>query len=1191
MADTNRTTNYFDVDITNLKAAMQEAKRAVNQTQAEFRTASAELELFGQSSDGVQKQVDALKGKLEGQQKILANLKTEYERVKESAGENSASAAKLALQIQNQETAILKTTKSIQDYEGKLENVQQAEAMTAQNGKSVEENLEEIAKSAKEAGEAAKEAGDGFTVLKAVAADLIANGVMSLLDGLKALGDELIDVGKKAVSGYAEYEQLVGGIDTLFGEASEKVQGYADDAYKTSGMSANKYMETVTSFSAALIQSQKNNVAQLSDDEIKIRSEALDVQYENQQKAYEKQYNAQKKAYDNEYSQLQKTLSAQYDEKKEAFDNEYNALSDSLDAEIEAVQKANEKRLSEAEKSYEADVSAFEKATEEKIALIDKEYRENLKLIDEEKYNQLKAIDEQIAQIEAQTEAERKAQEEAENEQKRAELQKAVNTAQSAEERKKAQQSLNDFEAKLVQKAREEQRKTEIAGLKEQKETIKETSDARKEAAKEQYDEAVTSAKEASKEQLAAMKESHNEEISAMKESQKEELEALKDSKKEQLAELKKAQTDELAAVKEAQQAQLSAVKESQQAQLESLKEFQSTRLKEQKKAIDTQKDALKEVNDSAAGSVELTKEQLEAAADIAEMAMEDMSDNANKMGSSMDSIMNAYQGFAKGQYQLLDNLKLGYGGTKTEMERLLADAEKITGVKYDISNLEDIYTAIHVIQEEMGITGTTSEEAATTIEGSFNMMQAAWENLLVGMANPDADFDKLFSNFAESAMAYLNNIMPVAENVINGIANFILQAAPVIGEQLPIFIANVLPQFIQAGAALLGAIGTGIIQNLPLLLESAIQIVTELATGLGQAMPDLIPAAIDIIIQIVETLIDNIDLIIDAGVELLLGLIEGIINALPKLVAKAPEIVQKLIEALQRNAPKLVNAAITIIQMLTEFLLRDDIIGMLINAQIEITQAIVNALIDNAPQLLDAAIQIISALAAGLILYVVKLTEKAPEIIETFVKSFDGAEIIKKLHDAGWAIIDYLAKGIADTIIIAKDWGEDFVKGLWNGISNMAAWIKEKIQGFGEDVLGALKDFFGIHSPSTVMRDIIGKNLVAGLADGIDDNEKTVLNSVKGLAGDMKKTLQNDLSGAMESLDFTGGLSLDMSDIKNRLAGAAAGISAANGTSDKVVNNTYNFTQNNTSPKALSRLEIYRQTRNQFTLVKGAFG
>lgn len=205
-------------------------------------------------------------------------------------------------------------------------------------------------------------------------------------------------------------------------------------------------------------------------------------------------------------------------------------------------------------------------------------------------------------------------------------------------------------------------------------------------------------------------------------------------------------------------------------------------------------------------------------AAEVADMAITDMSDNANKMGTSMEMIQHAYQGFSKQNYTMLDNLKLGYGGTKTEMERLLSDAQKLSGVKYDISSYADVVEAIHVIQENMGIAGTTAKEAASTIEGSLKMMKGAWENLVVGMADENANMEVLINDFVESTATAAQNLLPRIEQTLQGIGQLIEKMAPIIAEALPVLVESLLPTIITAGTSLVTALVNAIITALPAL-------------------------------------------------------------------------------------------------------------------------------------------------------------------------------------------------------------------------------------------------------------------------------------------------------------------------------------------------------------------------------------
>ena len=295
------------------------------------------------------------------------------------------------------------------------------------------------------------------------------------------------------------------------------------------------------------------------------------------------------------------------------------------------------------------------------------------------------------------------------------------------------------------------------------------------------------------------------------------------------------------------------------------------------------------------------------AAAEYADMAITDMSDNANKMGSSMESIQNAYQGFAKQNYTMLDNLKLGYGGTKEEMQRLLEDATELSGVEYDLDSYADIVDAIHVIQTEMGITGTTAKEASSTISGSASMMKAAWSNLVVGVADDSQDFDALINNFVESVGTFADNILPRVEITLVGVGNLVESLLPVIIERIPAIINNVLPQLLQSG------------MNMITVLIEGMQVIIQLVLGIAQALPELIPQIVEVILTIVQTLIDNIDLLIDAAIQLMTGLALGLIQALPIIIEKSPQIIVSLVTALIENAPKLLEAALEIIAMLID--------------------------------------------------------------------------------------------------------------------------------------------------------------------------------------------------------------------------------------------------------------------------------
>lgn len=393
-----------------------------------------------------------------------------------------------------------------------------------------------------------------------------------------------------------------------------------------------------------------------------------------------------------------------------------------------------------------------------------------------------------------------------------------------------------------------------------------------------------------------------------------------------------------------------------------------------------------------------------EKAANVADMALVDMADNANKFGTDMSSIQNAYQGFAKQNYTMLDNLKLGYGGTKSEMERLLADAQKLTGVKYDINNLSDVYNAIHAIQVNLDVTGTTAKEAETTISGSAASMKSAFDNFLNGSGSPEA----LASTITVFVGNITNAITKLVPNILNGIVTVINQLIPQVGQllinlvpmlwdtlnelltsTLNLISENVDP-LVNTVLDLVTSFINFILDNLPRIIEVGLQIVLALATGITDRIDDIIPAVISVILKIVEIIVDNVDLIIDAAIKLMIGISKGIVQSIPEILTK-----------------------------------------------------------------------------------IVILT----------------AKIIK-------ALLDLLSPSNL------LDVGSQIVRGIWEGISNGFDWFKKKIKGWVGNVMSFIKNLFGIHSPSRVMRDEVGLQIGRGVANGITKSVSDVQNAMSYLSG-----------------------------------------------------------------------------------------
>ena len=517
-----------------------------------------------------------------------------------------------------------------------------------------------------------------------------------------------------------------------------------------------------------------------------------------------------------------------------------------------------------------------------------------------------------------------------------------------------------------------------------------------------------------------------------------------------------------------------------------------------------------------------------EEAARIADQAITDMADNANKMGSSIESIQNAYQGFAKQNYTMLDNLKLGYGGTKQEMERLLADAEKLSGVHYDISNLNDVYEAIHVIQGELGITGTTAEEASTTIQGSAAAMKAAWQNMLTGIADENADFDGLINNLVKSIETFAQNIIPRVEQALKGIGKLVSGLAPIIVQELPNLISEILPSFIEAIMSIVDSIIGIIPELLPVVLEAITEIGMEVINSLSEILPEILQAVIDGVIQVantisenlpqivaaltqgllqlVQVIIDNMPQFLQAALQLFISIQQAIFEAMPIIIAALPQLITGIVDFIVGAIPQLIQAYIQLLSSLVDAL--PEIIAAIVAALPQIIDGIITALLEGLPLIIQCGVQlfialiqnigeIISGIAKALpdlISGIVEaILEHLPEIIECGVQLFIALianlpTIIVELVKAVPQIIQALLEAFGEGVSKFGEMGVNLVKGLWNGFkSKLDEFFTNAKQWFSNGI-AKIKKSLGINSPSTVFADI-GKYLVLGLDEGITDN------------------------------------------------------------------------------------------------------
>lgn len=475
-------------------------------------------------------------------------------------------------------------------------------------------------------------------------------------------------------------------------------------------------------------------------------------------------------------------------------------------------------------------------------------------------------------------------------------------------------------------------------------------------------------------------------------------------------------------------------------------------------------------VNSMAAALNQATGDELESAK-LADLAVIDMADNANKMGTSMELIQNAYSGFSKQNFMMLDNLKIGYQGTKSEMERLLADATALSGVEYDINSYADIVSAIHVIQEEMGIAGTTQKEASTTIQGSLAMVQGAWANLVSGIANENADLGGLFEKLLNSVFGedgkggFVGNIMPRIEQALQGVTEFIQIGL----QRMPEIISTILPELVKSFSDVILSIfeninnnSEDIIQNigdifgmlinnaivfvnslittLPTIVSIAINLITTLANGIADAIPVLVPTIIEVLTTILEVVMDNLSIILDAAVNIIDALIEGLLDNLPEISLAVTKIMWKMVA--------------TFISLL--------------------------------PQIVEVAFKIVFTLISSMISTLLEFVSGDfwQEAISSIVHSFT---------DIDW-------EGV----------GTKCIEGIVSGFTKAVDKVKNTATNVAESIKKIFTDGFQIKSPSRVFR-YYGEMIDEGLAIGLDSGESEV--AAQELAQNVNDDFRNTLS------------------------------------------------------------------------------
>lgn len=525
-------------------------------------------------------------------------------------------------------------------------------------------------------------------------------------------------------------------------------------------------------------------------------------------------------------------------------------------------------------------------------------------------------------------------------------------------------------------------------------------------------------------------------------------------------------------------------------------------------------------------------------AADVANMAMVDMSDNANKMGTSMQSIQDAYQGFAKQNYTMLDNLKLGYGGTKTEMERLLSDAEKLTGVKYDINNLSDVYEAIHAVQTELGVTGTTALEANQTISGSFNAMKAAYKDLLGNMALGQ-NVAQSMNNLASTISTFLfGNLVPMIGTIMKSLP-----------EALGAFFTSAIPLFAQGGANMLSGLASAfttglpifltnlqaflaniliwVQTSLPMLLQAGMQWVQGLASGFGQGLPQIISQLGQILAQLLQVIIIALPQIISAGIQMIVSLGQGILQAAPGIIVSLAGVIVQLLGAIISNLPQFLGQGIAIIGQIIAGV--GSMLGAAVAAIIGVITGLIGALVGAMADFLAKGAELIASVisgitsktgeAVGAVVAIIgaklqafssKMGEflaKGSEIINSVAQGIQGAagNVINAALSAAQGALDAVSGFVGSFFSI----GSNIVQGMADGIRAGVGSVIEAARSAAQQALSAAKSALGIHSPSRVFRDSVGKFIPEGMALGIG----LVKNAVDQMNLSATSGLDNDLA------------------------------------------------------------------------------
>ena len=458
-------------------------------------------------------------------------------------------------------------------------------------------------------------------------------------------------------------------------------------------------------------------------------------------------------------------------------------------------------------------------------------------------------------------------------------------------------------------------------------------------------------------------------------------------------------------------------------------------------------------------------------AADYANSALVDMSDNANKMGTNMTDIQNAYQGFAKQNYTMLDNLKLGYGGTQAEMKRLLSDAQKITGQKYDISSFADITQAIHAIQTQMDITGTTAKEASTTISGSWGSLKAAFQNVLVGLTTGGDMFDQSLDALINTAVTFGRNVIPAIKGALSGVGYLIEGLAPVIGETIPPLINDLAPTLANSAVSLISSLVNGLTQSATQFSECLSNMIIVAVAGISSVVPQLLDAASKIVSNLMQGLTNSMPQIVNGAVTLVEGLVNGLVNNIPLLIMGAIQLVASLANGLIANLPRIIDAGVNLIT------------------------GIVSASYSMMPQIIQNGMQLVINLAVGLVRAIPQLIAALPRITGAIVKGFKSVN----WFDLGLQLIKSIWEGI-------KSIGSE----MWNGVKEKTSELWGGVKNVVSEKLNNIKSAYDAHGGGL-------KGATFAAIEGVKEYYRTGYDAINQLTGGKLGEVVNAVGEKME--------------------------------------------------------------------------